>query len=141
MTRVVAIGRSLLWYWLLPVVIVGTALPLGLVTLYVAGGREFQAAVRHGELFLAAGNAVVSSSLVLIATRRPGDTPAGPGVIIAYLLVVVPCYGYWAHIQSDVLLTRTFNSDLSTRGGAVAICVALILSFCFALTASRRQVV
>ena len=79
----------------LPIVVAGLVLPIGLVALFLAAtGDSASPAVSRGELFLAGGTAGFIGALVFATARQT----AGRSVAVFTVLVlwVLPTYALWA---------------------------------------------
>lgn len=125
--------------WCIAILIVGVVLPL----LMVAGAlavfeSAVEGAISHGELFLAGGNATVTSSAVLMATRYDRPVNAAAAALAALLLIGVPSYGFWALLSAQVLLNRPYSVDFAVAGGTASAAVGLLVSCVFIWFASTR---
>jgi hypothetical protein len=124
--------QIILLNWMLPVVIVGVALPIVLVMGFLIGaGGSAGEAVNHGELFLAGGNAVVSGCVVLLSSRYDRLMDATIASLIVILILVVPAYAFWAYLTTEALQKNHYNEHIASQGGGVAALVGCIVAFVF----------
>jgi uncharacterized membrane protein YidH (DUF202 family) len=115
----------------IPVVLVGVVLPLGLIAGFLAldEGSPMEA-VTHGELFLTAGNAAVTGCVALVSARHDRLINATIASFVVLLGIVLPCYGAWAFLAVQELQDRAYSEALAVIGGAgmtiAAVSVALV---------------
>ncbi len=125
--------------WGLAVVLVGMILPLGFTALFLAGSSgALNNVVRHGELFLVAGNAVVAASAVLLSSRV--DEPVSVSIVSLFsnLTVTAPSYGIWAYLSTQSILGRQYSESFAIGGGCAAAAIGLLVSAEFVRIASNR---
>lgn len=125
-------GQSFLVQGVLAIVVIGAVLPVGLVAQFlVFAGQPASGAVEHGELYLAAGNAVFLGC-VLLATS---DAHNGAGATIASLFAlatfVLPCYGAWAFINVRVEMDERVAGAASYAWGLPVLAVSLLVALSF----------
>lgn len=111
----------LLLQGVLPIVIVGVALPVGLVALFLAvKGASASGAIKHGELYLSGGNAAFTGCVALFSGRRGDRASVAIATLYVLMVVVVPCYATWAFFATQTALGETYSGTLATDGGAVS---------------------
>jgi hypothetical protein len=123
--------QTMMLHGVIPVLLVGLLLPLGLVGLFLAADNgEAGAAIKHGELFLAAGNAAFTGCVVLVSSRLDQLLNAVIASLVVLVLIVVPAYGCWSFLTAQQLLQKPGSENLAIVGGGcfalVAIAVALV---------------
>lgn len=129
MSTRLSLGQYLALNWLLPVAVIGVALPMLLVALLLlAGDQDASGAFTHGELFVGAANASVTGATVLLVARYDEPASALVGAMLIILLISLPSYAISAYMTTQALLDKPYSHDFATRGGAVATAVALAAS-------------
>jgi hypothetical protein len=140
MSAVVSPRQFVLLNWCVAVLVVGVLLPLGMVAIFLeASSGSIGTTVEHGELFLVSGNATVTASTVLLATRLDQLLDAVIASFCAILLIAVPSYGIWAYMTTQSLLGGSYNLDFAVKGGWIMLAVGLTTSFAFVATAAQEQ--
>lgn len=124
--------EAMLLHGVLPVLLVGLALPIGLPACFFgAQGASAWEAVRHGELFLSAGNAGFTGALVLISSRTDIQIRAAIVAITALLLFMFIPFSLWGFLTTQAILGKNYSEEFAIIGGAgytvVAVVVALVL--------------
>ena len=116
--------------WFLPVVVVGMCLPVGLIAGYLAmSNGHASAAIDHGELYLAGGNAGVTGCVVVLTSRLDRLLTSTIVSLTVILLGVVPCYSFWAYLTSKAVLGEAYDRTLATSGGGVAAFAGALVAF------------
>ncbi len=118
--------------WFIATFLIGVAVPIGITVLFYvglgAGGAE---AVTHGELFLAAGNAVVASACVLLASGREQMLWPAIACLVVFIMIAVPGYALWALFATRSTLGETYNQNTAVDVGWVWVASGLAASIGF----------
>jgi hypothetical protein len=124
--------QGLMLQGVLPILIFGIVLPIGLVALLLwIDGAPVSDAVNRGELFLAGGNAAFTGCLVLIVARPDKAIAAAISCFFVSAAVVLPCYMAWAHISTAQARHAEYSVDQAIQGGLVATAAGVLLAAAF----------
>jgi len=126
----------------IPVILVGIVLPIGLIALALAiEDAPIRGAVDHGALFLAAGNAGFIGCVSLIASRVDRAVNAMIASIVVLVLIVVPAYACWAILTVRSLLEMEYSEFLAVGvGGAFAV-LAIVVALVFVRLSYRPAMI
>ncbi|MBK5220040.1 MAG: hypothetical protein JJE35_09690 [Thermoleophilia bacterium] len=129
-------GQNLMLQAVLPILLIGIILPIGLVVLLLwIDGSELSEAVDRGELFLAGGNAAFTGCLILLAARPDKAVGASISSMVVVIMVVLPCYVAWAHISTASARHAEYATSSALEGGVVAAAVGILLAAVLVLVA------
>jgi hypothetical protein len=107
-----SLWQTMLLQGVIPIVLVGFALPIGLLALVLAlENGPIRSAVDHGELFIAASNAGFIGCIALIASRSDQAVNAMIAAMIVLFVIILPGYIGWAVLSVQGLLGKQY-SDL-----------------------------
>lgn len=136
--HVLSYRQAMLLQGVLPIVLVALVLPLGLTACFLAvKGAPVEDAMRHGELFLAGGNAAFTGCVVLLAARPDKALNAAIASLFSLVLLVVPCYGIWAFISVQALTKQSYAPEWAQTGGTVWALAGVASSMLFVRHAYR----
>lgn len=111
----------------LPILLIGIVLPLGLTAL-VLGLDEISVshAVDHGELYLVGGNAAFTSCLVLVSNRP--DQAINTFIVSSFIswTVVFPCYLVWALLATSTARAAHYSTNVTVHWGVAAAVAGLV---------------
>jgi hypothetical protein len=124
--------EAMLLHGVLPVLLVGLILPIGLPACFLgAQGASAWEAVKHGELFLSAGNAGFTGSLVLLSSRTDIQRAAALVAVVALILFMLIPFCLWAFLTTQAILGKEYSEPFAIIGGSsyavLAVVVALVL--------------
>lgn len=126
--------QSFLLQGLLPIVVVGTLLPLGLVAMLLSLKEASPSdAVSHGELYLAGGNAAFMGCVSLTASRHDKGLNAAICALFTVVVVVLPCYAAWAYMSVQTITNDTFSRSIAVDGGYVVAGLGTLIAIIFVL--------
>jgi hypothetical protein len=122
--------QNFLLQGLLVIVVIGALLPVGIFIEYLAlADQPTKLAVEHGELFLAAGSAVLLGCIALLTSRFD------PRVVIASLFAVatfvVPCYVAWAEICGRAAMHEKVAQPSSYAWGVPVLVLGAVVALTF----------
>jgi hypothetical protein len=128
-----SLGQAMMLHAIIPIVLVGVVLPVGLVALFLAiDDQPISGAIDRGELFLAGGNAAFTGCLVLVAARPDRAVTASIVSLITSMFVVLPCYAAWAYVSvashQDADYSVEMVIDWSVAAAIVGVTLALGLA-------------
>lgn len=114
----------------LPIIVAGLVLPIGLVALFLAAtGDSPSPAVSRGELFLAGGTAGFIGALVFATARQ--STGRSVAVFTVLVLWVLPTYALWAFMAVREIQGHENPTAVVETGGFVCstfgVCTGLAL--------------
>jgi len=116
----------------IPIVLVGMALPIGLVACFlIVHEKPIMGAIDHGELFLVAANAAFGGCFVLVFSRPDQLVNAIIATFVTIIGIVVPCYALWAGLTVQVLMERPLTSDWIVIGGSGYAVIAMLVALSF----------
>jgi hypothetical protein len=121
--------QAILLQAVLPIFLIGIALPIGLVALVLwLDGASASEAIDHGELFIAGGNAAFTGCLVLVSARP--DKALGASIVSMFVctVVVIPCYVAWALISTADSRAAEVSADKAMQGGWIAAAAGLLFA-------------
>jgi FtsH-binding integral membrane protein len=129
--RRLTLGQTMILQGVIPIVLVGLVLPVGITAFFLAiENAPARAAIEHGELFLAAGNSAFTGCIILASSRY--DSPYAVGVTLVVLLAFVfPAYGGWAVMTVQDILHKPYSVDIATVWGTTGATVAAIIALVF----------
>lgn len=131
-------GQALLLQGVIPIVLVGIVLPIGLIACFLGLEESpLQGAVKHGELFLAAGNAAFTGCVVLVAARSDIIINAVIASFVVLITIVVPGYACWALLTVQGLLAKPYSESLAIFGGGFFVVIASVVALTFVKLAYR----
>lgn len=126
--RSLSLAQTMMLQGVIPIVLVGIALPIGLIALVLAiENAPVGGAFDHGALFLAAGNAAFIGCVSLIAARSDRPINAMIASMVVLVSIVVPAYACWAVLTVRSLLEMEYSQFLAVGvGGAYAALSAIV---------------
>jgi hypothetical protein len=124
-------GSFLFYQWLLPVIVIGIAAPIGLIAAGLAlDNFSLKTALDNGELWLVGGNSLATSACLLMALRRD-RIEAGISALLAGGLF----YYCWATVSTQTIEHRPVDLRLAVDGGWIALGLGVVVSLVFTLLA------
>jgi hypothetical protein len=106
-----SLAQTMLLQGVIPIVLVGFVLPIGLIGLALAlEEAPVSGAIDHGELFLSAANAGFIGCIALVASRTDEAINAMIAAIVVLVLVILPGYVGWALISVQGVLGRQYSN-------------------------------
>jgi FlaA1/EpsC-like NDP-sugar epimerase len=125
-------GQTMLLVGVIPIVIVGVLLPVGLIAagLALSDGSAFDA-IKHGELFLAAANAALAGCVALGAARTDRLALAVILAFLALLVIVIPSYVLWAILTVKELRNESYSESIAVVGGGGMTLAAIVVALGF----------
>lgn len=105
-----SLAQMMILQGLIPIVLVGFFLPIGLVAaaLAIENAPIFNA-VDHGELFLAGANAGFIGSLTLVISRTDQTVNSMITAFLVLIVIIFPGYFAWALLSVQALLGREYS--------------------------------
>ncbi len=122
--------QSFMLQGVLSIVLIGIALPIGLVLLFLAFQEAaLSDAIRHGELFLSGGNAAFMGCVVLVASRQDAAINAAIASLATIAALVVPSYAAWAYLAVQTLVGESYSTSVVIASSAIwaGVCVLTAL--------------
>jgi hypothetical protein len=134
-----AIVRLVVRRWLIGVFLLGTAVPLGLLAVFLSNDQGVEVTTDliagRGELFLIGGTAVLTA-IVSCLDGRPDARLSTEAALLLVLVLVLPSFAVWAKGCAGSLSNPTEPSlsafvanDLGRAAVIVGDCVAFALLF------------
>jgi hypothetical protein len=123
-----SLGQVMLLQGVIPIILIGIALPIGLIALVLAlESAPIRGAVDHGELFLCASNAGFIGCSALIASRS--DRAINSMIASIFVLggIIVPGYVGWSVLTVQGLLDKPYSDFLAiVIGGGLTLLASTV---------------
>lgn len=140
--RSLSLAQTMMLQGVIPIVLVGIALPIGLVALVLAiENAPVAGAFDQGVLFLTAGNAGFIGCASLIASRSDRPVNAMIASMVVLVSIVVPAYACWAVLTVRNLLGMEYSHFLAVGVGGVYAVLSAIVALVFVRLSYRPPAV
>lgn len=104
-----SLAQMMILQGLIPIVLVGFLLPIGLVAAALAiESAPIHSAVDHGELFLAGANAGFIGSITLVVSRTDQTVNSMITAFLVLIVVTFPGYFAWALLSVHALVGKEY---------------------------------